>query len=97
KAAVELSDQPGVEVVADDLCVRQPPAGGRGLGSEHPRVRASLAAALQVRLKRLRRTPEMRVVATIGAVVLGAALTLAQGRGGQDGGGTTILEQAPKE
>jgi mannose-6-phosphate isomerase-like protein (cupin superfamily) len=39
----------------------------------------------------------MRVVATIGAVVLGAALTLAQGRGGQDGGGTTILEQAPKD
>jgi mannose-6-phosphate isomerase-like protein (cupin superfamily) len=40
----------------------------------------------------------MRVIATVGAVVLGAALTLAQGRGGQEGGGgTTILEQAPKD
>src|SRR5215468_11361351 len=39
----------------------------------------------------------MRVVATIGAVVLGTALMFAQGRGGQDGGGTTILEQAPKD
>jgi mannose-6-phosphate isomerase-like protein (cupin superfamily) len=39
----------------------------------------------------------MRVVMTVGAVVLGAALTLAQGRGGQDGGGATILEQAPKD
>ena len=39
----------------------------------------------------------MRVVATIGAVVLGAALMFAQGRGGQAGGGTTILEQAPKD
>ena len=39
----------------------------------------------------------MRIVATIGAVVLGAALTLAQGRGGQAGTGTVILEQAPKD
>jgi mannose-6-phosphate isomerase-like protein (cupin superfamily) len=39
----------------------------------------------------------MRIVATIGAVVLGAALTLAQGRGGQEGTGTVILEQAPKD
>ena len=38
----------------------------------------------------------MRIAATIGAVVLGAALTLAQGRGGGRGG-TTILEQAPKD
>jgi mannose-6-phosphate isomerase-like protein (cupin superfamily) len=38
----------------------------------------------------------MRVVATIGVVILGAALTLAQGRG-NGGGGTTILEQAPKD
>src|SRR5689334_9298572 len=39
----------------------------------------------------------MRFVATVGAVLLGAAFTLAQGRGGQEGGGTTILEQAPKD
>ena len=39
----------------------------------------------------------MRIVSTIGAVVLGAALTLAQGRGGQPGTGTVILEQAPKD
>src|SRR6187402_1626068 len=39
----------------------------------------------------------MRSVATVGAVLLGAALTLAQGRGGQEGTGTVILEQAPKE
>src|ERR1051325_8319373 len=40
----------------------------------------------------------MKVVATIGAVVLGTALMLAQGRGGREGGGgTTILEQAPKD
>ena len=38
----------------------------------------------------------MRAVATIGAVVLGAALTLAQGREG-GGAGTVILEQAPKD
>ena len=38
----------------------------------------------------------MRAVATIGAVVLGVGLTLAQGREG-GGGGTTILEQAPKD
>src|SRR5689334_19879264 len=39
----------------------------------------------------------MRFVATVGAVLLGAAFTLAQGRGGQEGGGTTILERAPKD
>jgi alcohol dehydrogenase (cytochrome c) len=33
-------DQPGVEVVADDLRVRQPAARGGGLGPEHPRLRA---------------------------------------------------------
>ena len=38
----------------------------------------------------------MRSVATAGAVLLGVALTLAQGREG-GGGGTTILEQAPKD
>jgi mannose-6-phosphate isomerase-like protein (cupin superfamily) len=39
----------------------------------------------------------MKVVATIGAVVLGVGLTMAQGRGGAEGGGTTILEPAPKD
>src|ERR1044071_7003503 len=39
----------------------------------------------------------MRTFVTIGAVVLAAGLTLAQGRGGQEGGGATILEQAPKD
>jgi mannose-6-phosphate isomerase-like protein (cupin superfamily) len=39
----------------------------------------------------------MRSIVTVGAVLLGAALTLAQGRGGPEGGGTTILERAPQD
>ena len=41
QAAVELPDQPGVEVVADDLPVRQPSVRGGGVRPEHPRVRAA--------------------------------------------------------
>ena len=41
KAALELPDQPGVEVVADDLPVRQSSVRGRGVRPEHPRVRAA--------------------------------------------------------
>ena len=39
----------------------------------------------------------MRTVVTVVAVALATALTLAQGRGGQEGTGTVILERAPKD